>query len=355
RLLTQRAPTRRDIMKPEFTFDLGTMLPDELPYPWYRGREAAWLLYQRLKGPARIANLRKGPMAPLLSREPLRSVTAACGDGRLTPERLLPLADPWRTFDPDTAVNPDRATEAAFAALCQTDVIPYVVTFAEWAATAPRAEWREQQLSRPGGNLVVQVNFPHGFEREFARWLGENTRHQTAFYCHPVRRDGPITMSWARLDLDPWGEDVLIEELQTDWLRTVQRWRKRIAQAAGRKRAVAAARMLKAVLARHTPGWAEATLLAAVAVARVELGARRVWLHQPHGGQKLKNIRWSAPPRSLYSDLPRRFGFTPTHRAPDFLYRDRPQVVHRLRRSGRPVFWCMDFGATTESHDRRAA
>ena len=42
------------------------------------------------------------------------------------------------------------------------------------------------------------------FERTFAA----GDRRRLEYYGHPIRRDGPITMAWARLDLDTWGEDV---------------------------------------------------------------------------------------------------------------------------------------------------
>lgn len=330
-------------MKTEHLKILSEALPDVLPYPFYRGREAAWLLHQQMTGPAKVSSLRRGRLGPLLARTPVNDVVAACGDGVLTPDRLLPIADPWLTFDPDTDLAMDRPSEAAFAALCAADVIPYVVTFDQWAMDREEINWRQLQISRRGGNLVVQVNFPEQFERQFAQWFGWDARRGLEYYLHPVRRDGPITMAWARLDMDPNGEDVLIEELQTDFLRRLKSWRNHLAADAGRKRKTAAKRFIDHVLERHAATWAEATLLAAIAVARTELGARRIWLHQPHSGARLKNVQHGVPPRSLYSDLPRRFGFAPTDRAPGFLYPSRSQVVSRLRRSGRPVFWFLEF------------
>ena len=121
---------------------------------------------------------------------------------------------------------------------------------------------------------------------------------------------------------------------------SVQAWR-----AQGKEVKQEAAAFIAETAERYGRIWAEAVLLAAVAVARRYLGARGVWLHQPHTGAKLKRIRDRQPPRSLYTDLPRRFCFAATDRAPQLLYDARSQAVHRLRRAPRPVFWRLDLTA----------
>lgn len=334
-------------MLPEHRQDVARRLPDALAYPYFRGREAAWLLCQRLDRPARIAALRRGPLAPLLDRPGVRETVHACGDGRLTPGRLLPLADPLATLEGRVEPAFDRAAEAAFAALCAADVEPFVVTFDAWAEDDPD-DWRWNQTSRRGGNLVVQVNFPEVYVDRFNALFGPARRAWLEYWTHPVRRDGPITMGWARLDMDPDSDEVLIEEVQTDWLRTIRHQRRGLilhARSQGDDTERAARRFIDETVERYGRVWAEAVLLAAIAVARGHLGARRIWLHQPHTGARLKNIRDRLPPRSLYSDLPRRFCFAPTDRAPQLLYDARSQVVHRLRRAPRPVFWQMDLDA----------
>ena len=330
-------------MLPEHRKSLQRQLPDELAFPYFRGREAAWLLGQRLNRPERIATLRRGPLAPLINRPGVRETVRACGDGRLDALRLQPLADPLETFEQRGLPDGGSAAEMAFDALCEADILPLIVTFDAW--DGEDGGWRWNQTSRRGTNLVVQVNFPEDYADRFIRLFGEESRRWLEYWSHPVRRDGPITLSWARLDMDPGSDEVLIEEIQTDWLRTMKRHAKPLVQSAGKSKKAEARSLLDETAERYGKIWAEATLLAAMAVARRFLGVRRVWLHQPHTGAKLKHIRDTQPPRSLYSDLPRRFCFQPTDRAPEILYRARSQVVSRLRRAPRPVFWQHDLGA----------
>ncbi len=332
-------------MLPQHRDKLVCDLPGDLAYPYFRGREAAWVLHQRVSGAQRIAALRQGPLSPLIDRPGVRETVRACGDGRLAPGRLLPLADPLRLFEREQWLVADSAAEAAFAALCAADIVPFTVTFDSWYGGDSTEDWHWSQTSRRGANLVVQVNFPDAYTEAFYSGFGPQERAMLEYWHHPVRRDGPITMAWARLDMDPGGEDVLIEEIQTDWLRTLPR-----AQKALEARRVKSDRswiidFVAGTKARYGRIWAEATLLAAIAVARNLLGGRRVWIHQPHTGAKLKRITDRQPPRSIYTDLPRRFCFQPTDRAPDLLYRSRSQAVRRLRRKRQPVFWELDLEA----------
>ena len=331
-------------MQPSFREELGTMLPDQIVFPYFAEREAPWLLSQRLHdGPARIADLRRGPCASLLMRPGVREVIANCGDGRITPARLAPLADPLDAFGREHALLGDRATEAALDVATAADWQDFTLSFDDWPNRTWRDDWRQLQLSRRGGNLVLQLNFPDSYRWEFYRVFGAEARDWFEWYGHPVRDHGPITMAWARLDLDPWGRDLLIEELQSDWFREMRATRKHAISGGSladrRRRGV----FIDQTLASYGRIWARVLMLAVLAFARRELGVSRVWLHQPRTGEKLKHIRDVLPPRSLYTDLPRRFGFRPTERAPDFLYDARSQVLARLRRSGKPLFWRMDF------------
>ncbi|MEL7153019.1 MAG: hypothetical protein AAFN51_04335, partial [Pseudomonadota bacterium] len=104
-------------------------------------------------------------------------------------------------------------------------------------------------------------------------------------------------------------------------------------------------REIDRALATFGPIWARAAMLAALAFSVRELGIRRVWMHQPATGAKLKAISGELPPRSIYTDLPKRFGFQPTDRAPEFLYQARSKALANLRRSGQPLFWMLDLGS----------
>ena len=327
-------------MQPAFQNELGTMLPEEMVFPHFAEREAAWLLHQQMTGPTRIADLRRSDRAPLVDRPGVREVVAACGDGQITPQRLAPLADPLAAFRRERELAVDGASRKAFDLAMAADWQNYSISFAEWGKLG---DWREIQLSRQGANLVLQLNFPERYREAFLRHFEPEVRRQLEYYGHPVRFFGAITLAWARLDFEPWSDELLIEELQTDWLRSIKRWRKPLTSTGSMISRKERRAFIDRTLADYTKVWARVLMLAVLVFARRELGANRVWLHQPHTGARLKNIREVLPPRSLYTDLPRRFGFRPSDRAPEFLYRARHKALANLRRSGRPLFWRLDF------------
>ncbi|MEM7743443.1 MAG: hypothetical protein AAF409_07005 [Pseudomonadota bacterium] len=333
-------------MRPDFREDLGALLPVEMPYPYFAEREGAWLLRRRLARPARIAELRSGPLSPFLGRPGVREVTAASGDGWLHPESLLPLADPLAAFGREHELSQDRAAEAAFDVACLVPWMDYTISFTGWPLKG-RHDWREMQMSRRGGNLVMQLNFPGSFAGRFRALFSEEIRKYFENHHHPVRSDGLITLAWARLDFDRDGDDLLIEEVQTDWLRSLRVYLHSGEIRSGQKLSFDQRAFLAETLETHGRGWARAMMLAVLAFAARDLDMRRVWMHQPETGAKLKRIDTVLPPRSIYRDLPRRFGFEATDRAPEFLYRARSKVLARIRRSGRPLFWRLDLSAAS--------
>ena len=334
-------------MQPEFREELGTMLPDELAFPWFAAREAPWLLSRQLAGPARIAELRHSPCAPLLDRPGLREILARCGDGQIAPRQLQPLADPLEAFQREEDLACDSATKAAYDLAAGADWQRFTISFTGWADRCERSWWRDLQLSRAGGNLVLQLNFPESYRADFEWLFRKDARSLLEYYGHPVRDSGPITLAWTRLDLDPWGKEVLIEELQSDWLRALRQRGSTLSNQFKDPACMSKKRGLKEFLdesqGTYARIWPRALMLATLIFAHRELGARTVWLHQPRTGVRLKNIEGTAPPRSLYTDLPRRFGFTASDRAPEFLYRARHKALANLRRSGRPLFWRLDL------------
>ena len=330
-------------MKSNFREQLGAMLPESIVFPHFPEREAAWLLHHRLEGPARIGDLRRSRAAPLLTRPGVREILASCGDGRVKPRQLLPLAEPLHAFGREHELMVDRPSETAFDLAASAEWQMFTLTFTSWAEDQTDGAWRDLQVSRPGGNLVLQLNFPESYRVAFDR-LFPDKRDWIDYYCHPVRHEGPITMAWARLDFEPWGEDVLIEELQTDWLRELPAERKWLVRG---ERGHERAEFIDATTKRFGRVWSRILMLAVLIFATRELGARRVWLHRPETGAKLKNIRDELPPRSVYTDLPKRFGFAETHDVPDFLARARGKAIAHIRRTGQPMFWMLDLGSET--------
>ena len=64
-------------------------------------------------------------------------------------------------------------------------------------------------------------------------------------------------------------------------------------------------------------------LAATITFIRDELGIENIFYHTAHTGHKLKRIGGGKPPRSLYSQLPKRFCFGKVKTAPEFLMQDK--------------------------------
>lgn len=73
------------------------------------------------------------------------------------------------------------------------------------------------------------------------------------------------------------------------------------------------------VLKTYRRQWHDALLSAVLFFLREELGISRVFYHTPESHKALKRMHGTLPPRSLYTDLPRRFCFRTTEEFPRFL------------------------------------
>lgn len=295
-------------------------------YPYYRDRYGIGLLRHHCRQQpgqrAAVAALRRSAYAGLLEKPRLKQVLAHCA-GSLD-EALLCAVD----YDP-----------------AQT---PFILNLALWGDDC-RRDWRWQQTSRPGVNLVLQLNFSGEHERLY-RPLGA-VDHLFNRYGHPVARQRH-TLAWARIDIDWASGAALIEEIQTDWLRqaaNLEIWLEQRRQTgAGDQEEVMYRRQplrpgpalayCRHLRERYQPIWAEAMLWAAIAFLREEIGLMRLYYHSEASGRLLKRITWSAPPRSLYTDLPRRFCFQPTAEWPDFLLANRANAALRRQHPGVGMF-----------------
>ncbi|MDR2189399.1 MAG: hypothetical protein LBE62_15350 [Azonexus sp.] len=295
-------------------------------YPYYRDRYGIGLLRHHCQrqpgGRAPVAALRRSAYAGLLEKPRIRAILARCG--RAIDDAAL-------------AINDYDADQTAF-----------ILTLATWGAEK-RSNRGWQQTSRPGVNLVLQLNFSGEHARHYRR-LGD-VDGVFAYYGHPISRQRN-TLAWARLDIDWASGSALIEEIQTDWLREVAALEKRLLE---RRRAGAAdnswlrwgrydlplGRALdycRHLAERYRPIWAEAMLWAAIAFLRDELGFHAIHYHSEDSGRLLKRLNGSLPPRSLYSDLPRRFCFRPTSDWPDFLLADKANRQLRQQHPGVCLF-----------------
>ncbi len=234
-----------------------------------------------------------------------------------------------------------------FASAWNEPVLSFVISIGFWRGKP--GGW--SQVSRRGINLVLQLNFCSQHMGEFRR-LYKPTRVRT-LNCvgHPVKRNLDIetareTLAWARIDLDLDTGEALIEEIQTDWCRVAQRalrWARRAAKgecelppgmwSSGRPEDVE--EYVLVILKPYADCWDEAILAAAINFIRGELGIRTIFYHSAESGAKMKRIPYDRPPRSLYSTLPRRFGFKKTQEVPEFLMEDKS--FRRLYKAIKPV------------------
>ncbi|MDJ0630434.1 MAG: hypothetical protein QNJ44_19415 [Rhodobacter sp.] len=318
-------------MSPEDIQFIRQGLPETLAFPYYPDRESPWLLATMLRAPAPVAELRTGPAGRLLGRPLVRPVVAACG-GLLHPADVAAVAEAYR--DPDAAGAAGQAgLQAAYAA----DWSDFEISLAEWGVG--RQQWWAQ-VSRPGGNLVVQLGFPSDHATLMGRYLYGAGRKLFEYEEHPIRQTGRPTLAWARLDIDMDAGVALIEEVQSDWLRFAGEEIAYLARHCPRSRQLRQLQVYEAGLKeRYGRIWPRAMLLAVLILLRNELGCREVWMHQPGPGAALKGISGALPPRSIYTALPRHFGFRAVREVPAFLERPARRKLRRLRKGAGPLFW----------------
>lgn len=276
-------------------------LPDRISFRYQTGAYALMLLRWAIGPGMPIRALRRSPLAGLLDKPSVRAALARAHDGVLRPEHLL--------YSPGPVFN-------------------YVLTFGGYEGDGP-----DEQVSRPGINLVIQVNFDPVHDLMFERLCPDN-RELFMMGGHPVHAE-LNTLAWARIDLPdtepdiPFGE-ALIEEIQTDWVREArdQRdWARSLvdggiaaADSESQLRlACGIVEYVEHVLVPHAKLWDELTLAAALWVLHEQLAVSRVFQHTFESGLALKDMADAPPPRSLYTKLPRRFGFRPTGEVPGFL------------------------------------
>ncbi|GAA5484683.1 hypothetical protein [Haloferula sargassicola] len=279
---------------------------------WY----AIQLLRLTLRQPMAVADLKRSCFAALLDKPRVRHWLGSLGKPVLTATDLDLL---W-----------PEETEAFRLT---------IDAFDGWAQTS--------RGGRQCWNLVLQLNL----NTADARWL---ERHGYAspendpftYHWHPVNEGRHRTLAWARIDLDWASGEALIEEIQNDRLRIVQRELHNLEQFGARHRlGDAQGRELAGLreywhhrlrLARAV--WDEAMLSAALDLIVRELGLRRVFYHTPESGARYKGWGADGAPRSVYTTLPRRFCFRLTDEAPRFLRR-----VARRRKA--PRFHLLDLTA----------
>jgi len=176
---------------------------DRTLHSYCRDRYAADLLRIASRRYRSIRELKRSDFASLLQKPGIVSLTSRCGSGYVD--------------------------SGLFDHYWQEPGNTFLLTAGLWDGRAGR----HAQTSRRGLNLVLRLNFNRQHDRLFSQTIRPN--HCSAFngYGHPVLQRGERsyfrgTLAWARLDVDLSAGEVLVEEVQSDWVREVSRLERRI-------------------------------------------------------------------------------------------------------------------------------
>jgi hypothetical protein len=259
---------------------------------------------------------------------------------------------------------------ARHAVLREADLLAHAAPGEGWTLRRTLSYWGEAgcwwgaQTSREGYNLVLRLDFGHQQDRMAARLRvadvleeldGRNHMHLAESY----------NVAWCRLDMDWETGEVLIEEIQNDWLRDALRfktaeWRYYdclpwycLPRKADLRNDARFLEYCRTVIEPLEKVWSEAIVCAALEFIRNELGLRTVYMHTADCGARLKGMsdQYMLPPRSLYQEVPRRLCFEPTGEVPAFLSRSWSHAVIEdanyadfRKRFARPFsFWKMEL------------
>lgn len=279
---------------------------------YFRDRYALLQLEHLARDGATIGEIKKTKLGPLLNRPIVREALARCGDGRLG-KRELQATWPSPTW-------------------------AYRLSIGRWPME--NSKWCRywHQMARPGVNLVLQMNFSMSDQRRIAALAGPDDLRGCD--SHPIAAAPESTLAWARLDIDRQRGECLIEELQSDWSRDTTVFDEDNDTES---------------LTHHRRLWPEAMLAATIRFCINELGLNRIFLYDHATGNRYKGFRSSnfCPPRSLYTDLPKRFCFRHTHNGPQLL-RD-AHINRRVRKvftDPETRWWVMQLPRTEEDQNK---
>lgn len=290
---------------------LACLSGERTKFYYFRDRYALMLLKDYIGNKSMLINdLRKSPYANLLNKAPVKKALAMAGNGKITANQLEMIWD--------------------------EKPLSFVTTLAQWGDG--KKYWHDNQMTRQGYHLVLQLNMANDHTQALQRLLRPDDVHTFNWGDHPTLESGQRgTLAWVRLDMDFETGEVMIEEIQCDWIRTVCSAVKDKDEYHGEYTQKELETYANKVLAPYTKVWEEAMLAATIDFIRHELGINNIYYHSFEVGALLKHIRYSKPPRSLYTKLPKQFGFQKTPQGPEFLMREKR--VRRLQKKVENPYW----------------
>jgi len=307
-------------MKKEILDEVIACLPEERTlFHYFKGQYAFHLLTHISKQQPSVGAIKRSPFQGLLNQPDVKALLACLGNGKLSPDLF---ENAWK-----------EASQA------------FVLTVDKWG---DNNRW-QYQTTRQGCNLVLQLNFSEKHNRAYKRLVKPDDDYIFNYSGHPVmeraKRDlYRDTLAWARIDVDLESGEALIEEIQSDWVSSVKDCLLAIKRGSTpwymewcKCKAEDFITYAEKILAPFYNLWSEAMLTAAIHFIYTELGIGSIYYHTHETGQKIKRVIGGAPPRSLYSDLPKKFCFQMTDEDPGFIKKDRSFI--RKRRSLKQVAW----------------
>ena len=320
-------------MKEEMVQEIIDCLPKgRTPFYYFRDRYALMMLSYYVGEGKRIHDVKKSPLGRLLNKPMVKNAAREAGSGLLTKENL----------------------DSVWPAMPEC----YLLTLGKWGENS---KWSRPyyQTSRPGVNLVLQLNFSGKHNGPFLKTFNPKEDNPFIFKAHPNAEDGYHTLAWARIDLDFDTDEALIEEVQSDWIKNAV-WEKTYAElfAENPEDQTYTAKdysddygyspdellkYVEEVLEPHMKIWDEAMLSAAIRFLREEIGIGRIFFHTFETGCNLKRQRDWKPPRSVYSTLPEKFYFTKTREYPRLLDHQKNRRARAILKSKEARFFRLDF------------
>ncbi len=292
-------------MDREIVSEIMACLPQgKTRFDYFKDRYALVLLSHLLEHETKVAELKRTAYARLLERPVVKQILANNGTGWLN-RYLFEMAWSKPTYT-------------------------FLLTVTSWGGQ--QRTW--QQTSRPGYNLVLQMNFSNQHEQPYRQLVKPTS--DSMFKCngHPIMKRGQRdffreTLAWARIDLDFNDDHALIEEIQSDWVCEAQNNLREVLTFDDNEstelfidgmegNSQDLKKYFRQILMPYMKLWDEAMLTAAVHFIRDELGIHNIFYHSYETGCALKKCH---PPHSLYTRLPRQFCFKKTAEAPQFLQR----------------------------------
>jgi hypothetical protein len=278
-------------------------------FRYFKGRYAFMLLNNFIGEGEKIANVKKSDFSGLLDKPEIKVALALAGKGQITP-KILNSVWPGETYN-------------------------FLLTVGCWGSNFHR--W--DQTSRRGYNLVLQLNFSTQHDRTYNKLVKPEYEMYLNYSSHPIlelydRDYFRETLAWSRIDFDFNSGEALIEEIQCDWLRRTKKLLNSAKFHKERNRKLHKSWKLNGelddvihyceeVISTYSQIWSEAMLASTIEFIKSEIGINKIYYHSDSTGYRVKNIKYSRPPRSLYSKLPNKFCFSKTEDAPEFLFKDK--------------------------------